>query len=285
MSLNLALRPGGAAAPARLPVAGIGQLAAECLRLELHTYPKPGLVSHFDQGAHPDMNCSLLEASAATLLPFFQQLADAGRRDADMNTLRRIGLAAEARMLRCTGGVNTHRGAIFGLGLLCAAAGLREQRGLEHPLGQIVAARWGGDIAAGPRLPSSHGVMAQRRYGAGGARAEAAGGFRSLYEVALPALRQGYRLAPGDWQAARVQCCMALIARVNDTNLLHRGGPDGLAFAQAAARAFLDAGGIGQADWLPGARAVHHAFVARNLSPGGSADLLGMALFLEAQGG
>jgi triphosphoribosyl-dephospho-CoA synthase len=261
----------------------IGRLAADCLRLEIRTYPKPGLVSHIDQGAHPDMDCALLEASAETLRPYFQQLADAGRVNADMNALRRIGIAAEARMLRCTEGVNTHRGAIFGLGLLCAAAGLREASGLKTALGQIVAERWGADISAGPRVQASHGAIMQQRYGAGGARAEAASGFHTLYAVALPALRQGRRLAPMDEQAARVHCCMALIASVDDTNLLHRGGPAGLAFAQFSARSFLAAGGAGQAHWLSQAQAMHCAFIERNLSPGGCADLLGMALFLDAQ--
>ena len=81
-----------------------------------------------------------------------------------------------------------------------------------------------------------------------------------------------------------MQACFALIAHVEDTNLLHRGGVDGLRFAQGAARAFLDRGGVGQPDWLARAWAVHRAFVARRLSPGGSADLLAMSLFVEACG-
>jgi triphosphoribosyl-dephospho-CoA synthase len=277
------MRSGLAAKPAWAMAHEIGWLAADCLRREIWTYPKPGLVSHIDQGAHPDMDCALLEASAETLRPYFQQLADAGGGNAGMNVLRRIGVAAEAGMLRCTAGVNTHRGAIFGLGLLCAAAGLRHASGLEMSLGQIVTARWGADIAAGPRIQASHGTIVQQRYGAGGARAEAAGGFPALYAVALPALRQGRGLAPMDEQAARVHCCMALIASVDDTNLLHRGGPAGLAFAQASARRFLAAGGVGQPGWRAQAQAMHGTFIARNLSPGGCADLLGMALFLDAQ--
>ena len=88
----------------------------------------------------------------------------------------------------------------------------------------------------------------------------------------------------GDRQAARVQACFALIAHLEDTNLLHRGGLDGLRFAQGAARAFLVHGGVRQPDWLARALAVHRAFVARRLSPGGSADLLAMSLFVEACG-
>ncbi len=86
---------------------------------------------------------------------------------------------------------------------------------------------------------------------------------------------------PDDEEAARIQTCMTLIANVADTNLLHRGGPEGLRFAQASASVFLAAGGVASAGWRRRAVDIHHAFVARNLSPGGSADLLAMALFVD----
>ena len=82
-------------------------------------------------------------------------------------------------------------------------------------------------------------------------------------------------------QAARVEACFALIAALEDTNLLHRGGLAGLRFAQRAARQFLDEGGVGRPDWRERAQAVHDGFVRRRLSPGGSADLLAMTLFVR----
>ncbi|MFO1160504.1 MAG: triphosphoribosyl-dephospho-CoA synthase, partial [Reyranellaceae bacterium] len=193
------------------------------------------------------------------------------------------GLEAEAAMLAATGGVNTHRGAIFGLGLLCAAAGTRAggRADPRQSLGAIVASRWRDGILQGPELLRSHGGMARRRYGAGGARREAAEGFPSVYAVGLPALRRGAELTNDD-RAARVQACFALIAHLEDTNLIHRAGLDGLRFAQKAAREFLAEGGVGRSDWLRCASAVHDAFVARRLSPGGSADLLAMSLFVQA---
>ncbi|MDE2238430.1 MAG: triphosphoribosyl-dephospho-CoA synthase MdcB [Rhodospirillales bacterium] len=278
---NRLIRKPGFARPVRLGAAEIGSLASECLRLEIHTYPKPGLVSHVDQGAHADMDCALLEASAEALRPFFQQLYEAGKHGAEMSVLREIGLAAEAAMLCRTGGVNTHRGAIFGLGLLCAAAGLRAARRDPAALGQIVAHHWGTAILAGPRVATSHGALAQARYGTGGARVEAATGYPSLYDTALPALRRARGVVRRDENAARVQCCMALIAKVDDTNLLHRGGQAGLNFARIAARRFLNAGGVGAPDWQSRASNMHHAFIEHHLSPGGCADLLGMALFLD----
>jgi triphosphoribosyl-dephospho-CoA synthase len=262
----------------------IGTLAADCLIREVETWPKPGLVSHVDSGAHDDMDVDTLRRSTRALAPYFADLAAAGANGAEMDRLRAIGIAAEAAMRSETGGVNTHRGAIFGLGLLAAAAGFRARYGVVAALGRIVTARWGAAIVGGPVDLHSHGSLVARRYHAGGARAEAAAGFPSVYAVALPALAEGRRLAR-DAEAARVHACMTLIAKVEDSNLLYRGGPDGLAFAQREARAFLAAGGVGAPDWCARAAAVHDGFVARRLSPGGCADLLAMALFVEAIGG
>lgn len=266
----------------------IADKAVGALLDELATWPKPGLVSHVDNGSHNDMDAAMLKASAETLRPFFAELATAGAEGAGMARLRSIGLRAEAAMLAATGGVNTHRGAIFGLGLLCAAAGTVTQMSAEGApvapvrLGHIVMRRWAAEIERGPIPLFSHGAGALRRYGAGGARAEAAAGFRSVYDVSWPALRQGRSLRPNDPDAGRVQACFALIAAVQDTNLLHRGGEEGMRFACEAASSFLSQGGVGAADWRARATAVHAAFVARHLSPGGCADLLAMTLFVDA---
>ncbi|MDT8330812.1 triphosphoribosyl-dephospho-CoA synthase MdcB [Roseomonas gilardii] len=267
----------------RAEAARIGSLAAHCLVLEVETWPKPGLVSHLDNGSHTDMDADSFRRSAAAIEPFLTRLAIAGIEDATMPRLRAIGLEAERAMLLATGGVNTHRGAIFGLGLLCAAAGAR-LAGASGTLGEVVERLWGEEILGTPSAPDSHGGCAARRYGAGGARQEAAEGFPTLYRTGLPALRHGALLAPGDDEAARVQSCFALIATLGDTNLLHRGGAEGLAFAQEATRGFLAAGGVGRPGWRAAAAAISAAFVARRLSPGGSADLLAMSLFLRAMG-
>jgi triphosphoribosyl-dephospho-CoA synthase len=262
----------------------IACVAIRCLLRELETWPKPGLVSHIDPGSHADMNAGTFCRSAAAIHPFLHALAEAGAQGCGMGRLRVIGLDAEAAMFAATTGVNTHRGAIFGLGLLCAAAGARSA-GRTHPatpLGAVVSRLWGSDILDGPVLLHSHGGGARRRYGAGGARLEAAQGFPSVYEIGLPALQIGALIAPDDAEAARVQACFGLIAALEDTNLLHRAGLAGLCFAQRAARGFLDDGGVGQRDWRARASIVHQSFVTRRLSPGGSADLLAMSLFVQA---
>lgn len=259
--------------------------SVRALLLEVATWPKPGLVSHVDAGSHRDMDEGTFRHSAMAIAPYLAALAKAGSCGGGMGALRVIGLEAEAAMLAATGGINTHRGAIFGMGLLCAAAGARGAGRVDPglSLGAVVLRLWGEAILSGPVLLHSHGQAARRLHGAGGARLEAARGFPSLYQVTLPALRQAADFAPGDHEAARVQACFASIAALEDTNLLHRGGAEGLRFARRAANGFLERGGVGRPGWRADAEAVHRAFVVRRLSPGGSADLLAMALFLDAQ--
>jgi triphosphoribosyl-dephospho-CoA synthase len=134
----------------------------------------------------------------------------------------------------------------------------------------------------GPIPLRSHGADALRRHGAGGARAEAAAGFPSTLEIGLPALRLGRAQAPGDPEASRVQAFFALLASMEDTNLLHRGGAAGLRHAQAAAAGFLASGGVARPDWREAAARIHHDFIDRRLSAGGCADLLAVTLFLDA---
>jgi triphosphoribosyl-dephospho-CoA synthase len=249
------------------------------------------------------MDAALFEASATSLGPYMFDLVQAGERGARFSALQRIGLAAEAAMLKATRGINTHRGAIFGLGLLCAAAGQRGTESVQErrrertrerlrgrvrgmTLGAIVAREWGHDIAVLPGMINGHGDRARQRHGAGGARAEAANGFPSLYQTGLRALHDGIALSAPNGriptEAARVHCCFELIATVVDTNLLHRGGIEGLRFAQRQARDFIADGGVGHPEWPRHAERTHNAFVARRLSPGGSADLLAMSLFVAA---
>jgi triphosphoribosyl-dephospho-CoA synthase len=263
----------------------IGHAAVRALLGELAAFPKPGLVSFVDNGSHADMTARHFVRSAAALRHYYTAIACAGARTEGFDPLRRLAVEAEVAMLRATGGVNTHRGAIFSLGLLAAAAGVAEARRASgkhpRPLGALVRQCWGADIAAHRRDPGSHGSAVSRHHGPGGAQAEAAAGFPSVYGVALPAYRRVLQ-AGLPQRAAAVQAFFALLARVEDTNLVHRGGIEGLRFARRAARDFLDAGGVFAADAAPRALAVHRAMVERRLSPGGCADLLAACLFVAA---
>jgi triphosphoribosyl-dephospho-CoA synthase len=265
-------------------VCQIATFAVNALKLEVLTWPKPGLVSHVDSGSHHDMNATTLFASADALRPYFAELFEAAAADAPLHKLQSIGRSAEKSMRIATCGVNTHRGAVFTLGLLCAAAGRILRRGepiVAGSLGATVRKCWGEAISSGPCTSQSHGVEVSQRYNAGGARAEAADGFPHIYQVGLPALGAGRSMASDDANAARVQTCFALIADLQDTNLLYRGGLPGLCFAQSGARSFLMAGGVSQKDWRRRAAKIHASFVARQLSPGGSADLLAATLLVD----
>ena len=256
--------------------AALAASAERALREELAAYPKPGLVSHRDSGSHADMTAWHFERSIEALRPYFAAVAQAGARGAGFDALRVLGVRAEHAMLRATGGVNTHRGAIFALGLLVAAAAGRE----DGPLGERVRARWGDALLRHRGPPGSHGDTARRRHGAGGALREAAAGFPSVYRVGLPGLRAA-AWRTGDARRASVHAFFCLLADVEDTNLLHRGGAAGLAWARTRARAVLDGGGAFAADWERRAIDVHLDFVERRLSPGGCADLLAATLLVD----
>jgi len=226
--------------------------------------------------------------SLFALRHYFPAIAAAGAAGASFTRLRALGLDAERRMLSVTGGVNTHRGAIFNLGLLAAAAGWQRahpEHGRPATLGDTVRRHWGEAIVrpaiVAEAAPPSHGMRVAQCYGIGGARAEAAAGFPHVFGVGLPAFEHSLA-RHGDRRRAAVQCFFNLVAQLPDTNLLHRGGAEGLRFAQTAALDFLAAGGVAHPAWRTRAESVHRSFVARRLSPGGSADLLAATLFVHA---
>jgi triphosphoribosyl-dephospho-CoA synthase len=146
---------------------------------------------------------------------------------------------------------------------------------------RIVRELWGPAIRCDPMPPDTHGTNALRRFGAGGARDQAAGGFSHALDIGLPALRIGRELAPNDAEAARVQAFFALLATVMDTNVLYRAGESGARYARETATRFLAEGGVAHPDWRRRAAAVHQEFISRRLSPGGCADLLAVTLFLD----
>lgn len=283
--------PALAAAAPRVEVdafhAAVGRAATVALYDELALAPKPGLVSFVDAGSHADMDAGTFLRSLFALRRFFGRVAEQGAAGGDFASLAALGIAAEARMLRATGGVNTHRGAIFTLGLLCAAAGATRSAGLPcdaAPLRAALVSRWGGALALHARAPrathESHGARAARLHGLRSVASEAALGLPTLFEHVLPALRAARR-AGADDRHARLHALFAALAEADDTNLVHRGGMAGLHFARQEAREFLAAGGgLGPAA-LARATRVHERFVARRLSPGGAADLLAAACWIE----
>ncbi|MEG0225442.1 MAG: triphosphoribosyl-dephospho-CoA synthase MdcB [Comamonas sp.] len=267
-----------------LTPAAIGRAATLALHDELSLAPKPGLVTLLDNGSHDDMDAHSFMRSLFALRHYFTQIAQAGRDGAGFAVLEQCGIAAEARMLRATGGINTHRGAIFMIGLLCAAAGavLREHEGVLHPelLRATLRQYWGQALTLrSQRASTLPGGIASRRYGLRGASEEAALGFPVLFETTLPALTTAFKrgLKPRE---ARLEALMHTIAVLDDSNLAHRGGLEGLRHAQQLAQAFLARGGMSRPEGLVELQAVAEAFVARRLSPGGAADTLAAACWI-----
>ncbi len=257
-----------------LPAQRIGRAAIAALYDELALAPKPGLVSFVDSGSHSDMDATTFMRSLFALRHYFARIAMLGAAGASFESLETLGAAAEARMLQATGGINTHRGAVFTLGLICAAAGSRQR--LMNLWGDALRARR-------LRASASNGQRAARTLGLRSAGEEAAMGFPSVFECAVPALAKARRQGLDD-QGARLQTLFHIIAQLEDTNLAHRGGLAGLRFAQSQARQFLDAGGADRPDAIAHAQRIHQAFIARRLSPGGAADVLAAAGLIERLG-
>lgn len=262
----------------------IGRAATVALYDELALYPKPGLVSFFDSGSHSDMDATTLMRSLFALRRYFPAVAAAGCRQAGFAELERCGILAEQAMLIATAGVNTHRGAIFTLGLLCASAGSLLADG-EPSTAQGLRSRlldkWGVDLSARLGLAArSNGRRASHRFGLRSVGEEAAAGFPVLFDVTLPAL-QAARSKGLDTRSSRLQALFETMAVLDDTNLAHRGGIEGLRWAQQHASNFIAAGGAASPTAVDDAELLHAEFVARRLSPGGSADLLAAACWVE----
>jgi triphosphoribosyl-dephospho-CoA synthase len=261
----------------------IARFALQSLHQELAAFPKPGLVSPVDNGSHRDMDAALFFRSLFSLRHYFSEIAAAGMRKAEFAELKQLGIAAEERMMQATSGINTHRGAIFNLGLLAAAAGSlkAENRRLKaDEIAERIRSFWGDAIRAhGAKLPkTSHGGLVACRYRVGGALHEAACGFPHVFEVGLPILLECHARGV-DQNSTAVQCLFFLMSKLTDTNLLYRGGDAGLRFVQRVSSDFIADGGVFQPDWKDRAVDLHTQFIAKNLSPGGSADMLAATLF------
>lgn len=261
----------------------LGDLACWALEQEARLSPKPALVDSRGTGAHRDMNLSLMLASARSLQPWFARMADAALLEPSDAELRQrigqLGRQAEAAMLAVTGGINTHRGAIWALGLLVTAAATHAH-GEASLLGRaaVLARLPDPDCPAGN--VQSNGQRVCREYRLPGAREQAQQGFPHLRQRGLPTLRQS-RKAGDSESVARLNALLAIMSALTDTCVLSRAGLAGLEAMQQGARAVLDAGGCGS---FAGRRALaqfEQRLLTLNASAGGAADLLAATLFAD----
>ena len=270
--------------------------AKEAIIKEAKLSPKPGLVDGRSSGVHRDMDLSLLLKSGEVIAPHLEKCADlAARRairgiscpQALFRSLKKIGVKAEKAMFATTGGVNTHKGMIFSLGLLCGAAGTLIGRGNE--LTAMNVCQEGAKICAGilahfdkleDMASLTKGESNYCKYNSQGIRGEVRQGFPSVRKHSLPELVSS-RAKYGE-DAACIRSLLSLISVVDDSNIVFRSGPAGLEHMQTLAKAALEAG------WPKGTRAkdlfkqLEEFCLESTVSPGGSADLLAVTLFLDA---
>jgi len=267
----------------------LAQLAIRALMTEVCVTPKPGLVDRADNGSHDDMNIFRFIDSSCALFGYFRNLTlfclrYEGEYTKLLSRIRFHGLLAEDAMLVATNGVNTQKGALFTLGLLCAAAGILYGRGevlTEDSLCELCR------IIAEPvevELTTSqqrtNGEAAFLNYGIRGVRGEAILGFPNVRSHALPVLRallgQGYTL-----DEAAVVALLHLIAHVDDTNIIARAGLPTLRGIQVEIGSVLERERDVKA-LLAYADELNTRFIPRRISPGGCADLLSAAIFVNS---
>lgn len=261
----------------------LGALATEALIAEAELTPKPGLVDRRGAGAHHDLSLELMLRSAAVLESYFSAMAYVSvRRDIDIalrQELAKIGRDAERSMYKATHGSNTHKGAIWVIGLLAAAAAQKVGKNAR-----AIAA----DAGAIARLPDraqpakiTHGDIVRVRYGATGARGEASNGFPHVVKFGLPTLRKHRCLGLSE-EDSRLAVLLGIMSRLDDTCILYRGGIGALEAVQSGARSVLEAGGYGTARGRDEMSKLDRELLGRRVSPGGSADLLAATIFLDA---
>lgn len=263
-------------APAAVPYV-LACAARQALLDELRLTPKPGLVQPGDCGAHRDMTPALMERGIEALYPYFVRLALSGRAVSPLTeavaSLRAMGIEAEAAMLRATRGVNTHKGALFALGLTVAAAAYCYAQSTEGAITTTDLRRRIQTLAA-KLSPASgtHGDAVKRTHGVPGATEMAQSGYAALFDHWLPAYR---RLSPTD-SLRRHRLLLTIMAELDDTNIYHRGGAEAARYVKLLSRETLD--DLTEA----GLRSMGELLKARNLSPGGSADMLALTLLIDS---
>lgn len=271
----------------------IGDLAYEALLAEVNATPKPGLVDRANAGAHTDMDHGTFLLSAEALRPWFREFARLGEASAPkapeamLPSLRPAGIAAEEAMFAATGGVNTHKGAIFSLGLLTTAA--VRLTALNRPLTPEDTAATAGAFVSGiceRELGQTATTKGERAYladGSTGVRGEAESGFQSVLTIALPAYRELLAKGAAD-NDALCFALLRLIAKVPDTNIPTRLDMAAADYARRAAGDCLKAlDGLepGGEAWLYHLISLDRDFIERRISPGGCADLLACGWFLQ----
>ena len=252
----------------------IAHLATDALRAELFTTPKPGLVDRNDNGAHRDMDLAMMNKSINALQPYLVKLALLGCKDKMPVTdeVRQIGIDAERVMLQATGGVNTHRGALFAMGLATLAAAWCMAHGsnvVEKQLRDLIM-----QVAAGfAPTAGTHGNDAVNAHRVTGALDLAKAGYTQLFDNWLPAYSN---YLAEDASTAPHKLLLLIMSQLDDTNVIHRVGFEQAQQVKSEAQALLDNYSEQAMEQM------NRDYIARNISPGGSADMVALTIFIHS---
>ncbi len=259
---------------------------------EVYTTPKPGLVDRHDTGAHQDMNVHMFERSAEAITPYISRMFYRGyhwigKEERLFEEIRKIGIQAEHAMYDSTDGVNTHKGLIFTMGILAAAAGNCYQREASFETDKIL--RKAASMTAGSleeefqrmaeRKPVTHGEILYQKYGEKGIRGEAQKGFPIISRTAMPVLRST-RMMGMDTNRSNIQVLLAIMSELNDTNVWSRGSYHEMQWLKEQAAEISRQGGAFFETGIRKIEELNKVCIQKNLSPGGAADILAASLFL-----
>lgn len=274
--------------PTTLPYI-IAHLATQALQAELDTTPKPGLVDKDNNGAHRDMDYTLMQRSIDTLHPYFVQLALLGFADTlpSHTSIRDIGIEAEKAMLSATNGVNTHKGALFSMGLAVVAAA-HEERKIAANEEQILKERNGGEDVLVSLQTTIKALAASfpDTSGTHGSKAKLLSKGTTAIKGALDNAREGYEMLFAEWLPFYIErrkerdahtlhkTLLRIMCDLDDTNVIYRTDLATAEEVKQEARALLDS--FSKA----ALKDMDRHYTTRNISPGGAADMLSLTIFI-----
>lgn len=271
----------------------IGHLASMALQAELDTTPKPGLVDRNDNGAHRDMDHALMQCSIQALHPYFVRLAQLGFTDKQPchDEIVNIGIEAEREMFKATGGVNTHKGALFSIGLAAVAlagesfcritqaerCGTMAYNDVNSKQIQYLSNSIASLARLFPDTNGTHGSKAKANNILKGALDNAREGYTQLFKAWLPFYID--RIAEGDNYALH-KTLLRIMCDLDDTNIVYRTSMETMQEVKTEARQMLDAS-RNIVNFEAALQAMNTDYIHRNISPGGSADMLSLVVFLS----
>jgi triphosphoribosyl-dephospho-CoA synthase len=275
----------------------ISQKALLALLYEVSASPKPGLVDRFNQGAHQDMDFFTFMASSAALSNYFNDCVTEGIKYSGKDpkqlfqALRSIGIEAEKAMFAATNNVNTHKGLIFSLGIICAAASCCMMESQNKIIDTEKICTKVSKMTQGLCLREltllkktvnlTYGEKLYVNYGLKGIRGEVENGFPTVRNYSLPVLKKLKSLSNISINDIYVQTLFHLMAVNEDTNIVARHNLETLERVHLYAQRVLDAGGMLTQEGVQMIDKLDKEFIRRNISPGGSADLLAVTIMFD----